>query len=144
MSLNALEMWCPGIRLPGIVIVAASSSEGRVERNHGTHQDRLVKKLRRKKVSSDEAANQYLGTQCLGEHNQRFAQAASAEQDYHGNAPKVRELRQIFRLETEPSIGRDWLIQHHDRSLQPKPGQRRYGLTQSKALVCEREDGTLK
>ena len=34
----------------GIEIWAASSpqAKGRVERNHGTHQDRLVKKLRRK------------------------------------------------------------------------------------------------
>ena len=32
----------------GIEIIAASSpqAKGRVERNHGTHQDRLVKKLR--------------------------------------------------------------------------------------------------
>ena len=38
----------------GIRIIAASSpqAKGRVERNHGTHQDRLVKKLRRKKIDS--------------------------------------------------------------------------------------------
>src|SRR6202045_3141004 len=36
----------------GIRIIAASSpqAKGRVERNHGTHQDRLIKKLRRKKI----------------------------------------------------------------------------------------------
>lgn len=38
----------------GIGIIAASSpqAKGRVERNHGTHQDRLIKKLRRKNISS--------------------------------------------------------------------------------------------
>jgi hypothetical protein len=37
----------------GIEIIAAHSlpAKGRVERNHGTHQDRLVKKLRRKKIA---------------------------------------------------------------------------------------------
>ena len=37
----------------GIRIIAASSpqAKGRVERGHGTHQDRLIKKLRRKGVS---------------------------------------------------------------------------------------------
>ena len=37
-----------------IRIIAANSpqAKGRVERNHGTHQDRLVKKLRRKKIQS--------------------------------------------------------------------------------------------
>ena len=36
----------------GIRILAASSpqAKGRVERNHGTHQDRLIKKMRRKKI----------------------------------------------------------------------------------------------
>ncbi len=38
----------------GIAVIAANSpqAKGRVERIHGTHQDRLVKKLRRKEISS--------------------------------------------------------------------------------------------
>jgi hypothetical protein len=38
----------------GIRIIAANSpqAKGRVERNHGTHQDRLVKKLRRKNIGT--------------------------------------------------------------------------------------------
>lgn len=130
----------------GIAIVAASSpqAKGRVERNHGTHQDRLVKTLRRKKIASYEAVNQYLETQYLDEHKRRFAQPASADQDDHGKAPSVRALRQVFRLETERSIGNDWVIEHHGRSLQLKPGRRRYGPTQNKALACEGEDKTLE
>jgi transposase len=130
----------------GIVIVAASSpqAKGRVERNHGTHQDRLVKKLRRKKIASYEAVNQYLEGEYLPEHNRRFAQVAAADEDYHGRIPTERELRQTFRLETERSISNDWVIQHNARSLQLKPGQRRYGPTKSKALVCEWEDKTLE
>ena len=46
----------------GIQIVAASSpqAKGRVERNHGTHQDRLVKKLRRLGITDAPAANAFL------------------------------------------------------------------------------------
>src|SRR5467141_5358085 len=57
----------------GIKIIAAGSPEakGRVERNHGTHQDRLVKKLRRKKIQTYEAANEYLEAEYLAEHNER-------------------------------------------------------------------------
>ena len=42
-----------------IQIIPASSpqAKGRIERNHGTHQDRLVKKLRRLKICDDAAAN---------------------------------------------------------------------------------------
>jgi len=42
--------------------LAASSpqAKGRVERNHGTHQDRLIKKLRRKGIGTHADANRYL------------------------------------------------------------------------------------
>src|SRR6202011_2440492 len=73
----------------------------------------------------------------------RFARPAAKPEDYHGRKPTARELRQIFRLETERTISNDWVIRHEGRYLQLQPGQRRYGPTQSKALVCEWEDGTM-
>src|SRR2546425_7611419 len=46
----------------GVRIIAASSpqAKGRVERNHGIHQDRLIKKLRRKGIGRHEAAKQHV------------------------------------------------------------------------------------
>jgi len=44
----------------------------RVERNHGIHQDRLIKKMRRKGVHSYEGANEYLENEYLPAHNRRF------------------------------------------------------------------------
>lgn len=130
----------------GITIIAASSpqAKGRVERNHGTHQDRLVKKLRRKKINSYAAANEYLEKEYLPEHNRRFARAAADAQDYHRKAPGERELRQVFRLETERRISNDWIVRYETRCLQLEPRNRRYGPTQAKALVCEWEDGSLE
>jgi hypothetical protein len=37
-----------------------------------------------------------------------------------------------------------WVIRHEGGNLQLKPGSRRYGPTQSKALACEWEDGTME
>src|SRR5436853_2219633 len=130
----------------GIRIIAASSpqAKGRVERVHGVHQDRLIKKLRRKKIASYEAANEYLEKQYLPDHNRRFAREAAKPEDYHGCKPSARELREIFRLETERRISNDWVIRHEGRALQLNPGRMCYGPTQSKALVCEREDGTME
>jgi hypothetical protein len=44
----------------GIELIGANSAQakGRVERNHGTHQDRLIKKLWLKRVGRYEQANQ--------------------------------------------------------------------------------------
>jgi hypothetical protein len=130
----------------GIRIIAASSpqAKGRVERMNGVHQDRLIKKMRRKGIASYEAANAYLEKEYLPEHNRRFAYPAASPEDYHGRKPTARELREIFRLETERAISKDWVIRHHGRCLQLQPGQRRYGPTQSKALVCEWEDGAMQ
>ncbi len=63
----------------GIELIAASSpqAKGRVERTHGTHQDRLVKKLRRRKIAYHAEANEYLQGEYLEEHNRRFARAAA-------------------------------------------------------------------
>ncbi len=62
----------------------------------------------------------------------------------HRRKPSARELRQIFRLETERAIGNDWVIRHGGRSLQLQPGRRHGGLPRSKTLVCEWEDGTME
>ena len=128
----------------GIRIIAASSAQakGRVERNHGTHQDRLIKKMRRKAITSYAGANEYLEHEYLPAHNRRFARPPAKPEDYHGRKPTARELRQIFRLETERTISNDWVIRHEGRYLQLQPRNRRYGPTKSKALVCEWEDGT--
>jgi hypothetical protein len=129
-----------------IRIIAANSPEakGRVERNHGTHQDRLVKKLRRKKIQSYEKANEYLEQEYLVEHNRRFAGQAAAEEDYHRAKPGRAELDEVFRLETERVIGNDWVVRYGNRYLQVKRGGRQYAPSKSKVAVCEWEDGRLE
>jgi hypothetical protein len=128
-----------------IRIIAANSpqAKGRVERNHSTHQDRLVKKLRRKKIQSYEAANQYLAAEYLPEHNRRFARAAAAAEDYHRKRPSGEELDEVFRLETERAIGNDWVVRHQNRLFQVTR-QSRYAPAKAKVVVCEWEDGKIE
>jgi transposase len=130
----------------GIKIIAAGSPEakGRVERNHGTHQDRLVKKLRRKKIATHAAVNQYLEQEYCDDHNQRFAIDAASEVDYHLPMPGAKQLREIFRLETERSLGNDWVVRHENRFYQVESTSRNYAPAKSKVTVCEWEDGTLE
>src|SRR5258708_19542707 len=86
----------------GIRIIAASSpqAKGRVERQHGVHQDRLIKKLRRKKIASYEAANQYLEQEYLPQHNGRFAGAAAHPEDSPPPKPSPPKLPQVSRFDT--------------------------------------------
>src|SRR5215470_17657353 len=74
----------------GIKIIPASSpqAKGRIERNHATHQDRLVKKLRRKAIADLDTANAFLEAEYWPDHNRRFAQAARAADDFHVAVPR--------------------------------------------------------
>ena len=127
----------------GITVIAASSpqAKGRIERIHGTHQDRLVKKLRRKEISSHEVANVYLRREYLPEHNRRFARVAAKPEDYHRRAPRACELDRIFRLESERTIGNDWVVRYTNRYFQLEPQSRHYAPARSKVLVYEGRHG---
>jgi transposase len=129
----------------GIAVIAASSPEakGRIERMHGTHQDRLVKKLRRKQIGGHEAANVYLRREYLPEHNRRFSRAAARPEDYHRRAPRAAELDGIFRLENERTIGNDWVVRYANHYFQLEPQSRHYAPARSKVLVCEGRHGSI-
>jgi transposase len=129
----------------GIEIIAASSpqAKGRVERVHGTHQDRLVKKLRRKEISTHEGANVYLEREYLPEHNRRFARVAARPEDYHRRAPRAAELDRIFRLENERTVSDDWVVRCNNRFFQLQRHGRHYPPTQGKVLVCEGRHGQI-
>jgi transposase len=130
----------------GIAIIAAGSpqAKGRVERNHGTHQDRLIKKMRRKKVRTHEQANEYLQREYLAEHNRRFRCAAAESEDYHRRAPSATELREVFRLETERIISNDWVVRYDNRLFQVQAQSRKWAPAQGKVVVCEGQHGTVE
>ena len=126
----------------GIQIIPASSpqAKGRIERNHGTHQDRLVKKLRRRGIGDLAAANQFLRTEYWADHNARFAQAPGSPDDFHVRVPARLKLADVFRLETRRVVANDWVVRYRNRLFQlerrsPLPPAR------STVLVCEDDTG---
>jgi len=104
----------------GIQIIAASSpqAKGRVERNHGTHQDRLVKKLRRLGIADAPAANAFLEARYLPEHNIRFAQTPASDEDFHRRTPSRLVLDRVFQLEQTRVLSNDWVIRYDTRCFQ--------------------------
>jgi hypothetical protein len=115
-----------------------------VERNHGTHQDRLVKKMRLKKIQTHAEANRFLEKEYLPEHNRRFRRTPAQPEDYHRAAPRAAELEEVFHLETGRVIGNDWVVRHDHRYFQVKAQARQYAPAKGKVTVCEWEDGRLQ
>ena len=129
----------------GIKIIPASSpqAKGRIERNHGTHQDRLVKKLRRKGIGDVEAANAFLAAEYWADHNRRFAQAPASADDFHVGVPRGVQLDQVFRLEKTRTVSNDWVVRYDNRWLQL---ERQSGRPPARGtvLVYEAHDGAIE
>jgi len=132
-------------RALGIRIIAANSpqAKGRVERAHGTHQDRLVKKLRLAGISSYAEANRYLDAQYLAEHNRRYARAAASKMDYHRRRPTARQLDEVFWLEEERVVSSDWVVSYKTRLLQLERQSQHYAPARSRVTVRENQQGEL-
>jgi transposase len=129
----------------GIRIIAASSpqAKGRVERAHGTHQDRLVKKLRLAGIANYDQANAFLEEHYLAAHNRRYAHAAAAPADYHRRRPTTRQLDEVFWLEEERVVSEDWVVRYHNRLLQLERQSRHWAPAKSRVLVRENEAGEI-
>jgi len=127
----------------GIELIGANSpqAKGRVERSHGTHQDRLIKKMRKKKVRTYEQANEFLEQTYLAEHNRRFAVKAADSVDYHDPVAPPLDLDEVFCLEEERTLSQDWVVQYNGRWLQI--GAEPAVDAGSKITVRERADGSV-
>jgi transposase len=129
----------------GIQIIAASSpqAKGRVERNHGTHQDRLVKKLRRLGIADAPAANAFLETTYLPDHNARFAVPAASPEDFHRRTPNRVALDRAFQLEETRVLSNDWVIRYDTRYFQVAR-QSHQAPAKSTVLVRENAAGAIE
>jgi transposase len=127
----------------GIRIIAASSpqAKGRVERAHGTHQDRLVKKLRLAGIRDYDQANAFLDQRYLAEHNRRYAHAAAAPADYHRRRPTARQLDEVFWLEEERVVSEDWVVRYKNHLLQLERKMKHWAPTKSRVVVRENAAG---
>jgi hypothetical protein len=130
----------------GIEMIGANSpqAKGRVERGHGTHQDRLIKKMRLKKVASYEAANEFLANGYLEQHNARYAVAAREQADYHLGVPRRLDLEQVFCLEEERIVSPDWVVQYYQRWLQIEDKGQKVRVDRGASVtVREHRDGSV-
>ncbi len=131
----------------GIELIPASSpqAKGRVERTHGTNQDRLVKKLRLKGISNHEGMNLYLKEIYLPAHNARFAKQPSDPADYHLPLKAVigrRKSEDLWCREENRQLSNDGVISYGKRKLQVT--ERRDMPRRSKVVVRTTEDGSIR
>lgn len=128
-----------------IRLIAAHSpqAKGRVERSHGTDQDRLVKEMRLLGIATMAAANGFLEEIYLPRMQEKFAVAPGSAVDAHRSAAGL-DLEAILSVQEERRVANDYTVQVDGVAWQIERGEITGGLRQSKVLVERRLDGTMR
>jgi transposase len=90
------------------IFARSPQAKGRVERSNRTHQDRLIKAMRRKGISTIDDANRFLEEHYIAAHNKRFALDHNLG-DIHRSSDGI-DLKNIFCYETKRAVYNDYTI----------------------------------
>lgn len=137
--IESLSQFERALKELGIEVIHALSpqAKGRVERLFGVLQDRLVKEMRLRGISTKEEANAFL-EEYLPRYNERFKVCPANETDVHVKLPNQVDLNRYLCIKTERTIRNDNTIALDGRLYQI---EERGG---KKAVVEERLDGSLR
>jgi transposase len=129
--MSPFELACQRL---GIEVIVAHSpqAKGRVERNHGTYQDRCVKEMRLAGICSIEEANRFLEATYLPKINAKFSKVAAQPEDGHVPLVGSTNLCDVFCFQEPRIVSRDYVLQFQRRLYQipsrlrskPHPGDR--------------------
>ena len=92
----------------------SSQAKGRVERAHLTLQDRLVKELRLRNLSTVEAANAYLPL-FMADYNRRFAKPARSDFDAHRAVRDDEDLTLVLTWREPRRVSKSLTLQYDKR-----------------------------
>jgi transposase len=125
----------------GHIKARSPQAKGRVERSNRTHQDRLIKALRERNISTREDANRFL-EQCYTQaHNQRFAHPDGLT-NIHRSASGL-DLANIFCIETTRHVYNDWTITLNAQFIQLLKSDAPLPPPRSQVIVRQHLDGSL-
>ncbi len=126
-----------------IVCANTPQAKGRVERAHLTLQDRLVKELRLRDISTPEAGNAY-APEFIEDYNKRFAKEPLSHHDAHRPVRDDENLALIFTWQEDRKVSQN-LTLHYKRALYLiEPGPNTQRLRGKRCRVYEYADGHLE
>jgi len=128
----------------GVTVITAHSpqAKGRVERNHGVDQDRLIKELRLAGISTIAEANQFLEKKYLPKMNKKFSRPAAKPENAHVPLGDVN-LKDIMCMEFERTVANNYVIRFETRLFQILKSKKSLPRPKDKVLVRVRLDGSI-
>jgi transposase len=125
------------------ILANSPQAKGRVERANSTLQDRLIKEMRLKGISSREAGNDYL-PEFIQKHNEKYAQAPLDIQDAHRKLSiSNEELNHILSFQEERVLTKQLEFGYENKIYQIKRSGTGYSFRGARVVVCEHTDGAV-
>ncbi len=141
---TGLTQFGRAMRELGIELIYAHSpqAKGRVERANQTLQDRLVKELRLRSISTLEEANAFL-PQYLADYNGRFAVSPRSATNAHRTLAASLDLDRVLCLVETRSLSGQLSFSYKRTLYQVVTKRPAYTLRRARVEVREQADGTL-
>jgi len=143
---KALTLIERGLKALDIELIFALSpqAKGRVERLFGTLQDRLIKEMRVRGISSMAEANRFLAEEFIPFWDQRFSKAPMQSLDAHRPLPEGIDLQRLFAETEERAIANDFTFRFKNQYYQIEAHESDGAMPKSRVTIEQRLDGTLR
>jgi len=128
----------------GIKLLCANTpqAKGRVEKANQTLQDRLVKEMRLRGLSTMAEGNAYL-SEFRETYNRRFAVAPRSAENAHRPLLPQDELARILTVQEHRHLSKNLTLNYHNVIYQIQTPRPTYALRQAQVVVREDRHGTI-
>lgn len=127
-----------------LILAHSPQAKGRIERDFGTSQDRLIKEMRVEGIASIQEANRFLEEVYIPFWNERFAVEAADPSDLHRPLPEEVNLKQLFSRTEKRSVANDFTIRYKNVRYQIAEKEADGIRPKDRILLEHRLDGTLR
>lgn len=125
------------------VLAMSPQAKGRVERVNQTLQDRLVKEMRLRNISSIKEGNAYL-SEFMEEFNKKFSKEPRGQFDAHRPLDSGCDLERILARCEERTISNDLCISFHSKFYKIMEPQMINRLKNKRVEIRQRNDGRIR
>ena len=126
-----------------IICANTPQAKGRVERAIQVLQDRLVKEMRLRGISSIEAANEY-AAEFIADYNARFAVQPRSSHDAHRSLVTNEDLERVFTFQEHRNLSKNLTLQYKNFVYQIQTSRPSYAMRKASVTVCENNQGKIE
>ena len=126
-----------------IIKAYSPQAKGRIERQWGTLQDRLVVELRLAGAKNKDEANQVLD-KLLPDYNKRFIYPPKKQESLFRKTPPLHQLNQILCLKETRVVNNDHTISFQGLILQIPSSNKFRSIAKQRVTVMQKQDGSVE